>query len=435
MKITKKFDRAFHWAGEKMGAEAKTNHSDEFLMLETEMALRIDGAERLHRSTTAYVKWAGKRNEVFEDKEKGLPGSYLGRTMVSHGEDFEHDSEYGNSLIAVGRTNERLASIQEQYTADITASWLESLNRSLAMMKDYQAARKKLESRRLAYDTSVSKAQRSKRDDFRLEEEARSSKAKFEEANEDVLRRMQDIKEAEADSLCELTAFLDAQLDFHERCTEELRRSREELAATSRRGSSGAGHVATSLSPPRSRPTLSHAYMDDSVGRAHIYEECEHEQYEQPEPARPALQRMAASARASRRPPPEVPTRSYTFSRANSVASGVASSPRLERRVSAHQMMPTGDMRSQLKPVSRINTDVPTRGNVFSDGYDDETPDSASLSPEWGPDRCASPATSHSSWSRSTTGSSTTYRKAPPPPPPCRSKKPAPPVPVKREFY
>lgn len=43
MNITKKFDRAFQWAGEKMGSEARTNMSDDFKSLETEMALRFDG--------------------------------------------------------------------------------------------------------------------------------------------------------------------------------------------------------------------------------------------------------------------------------------------------------------------------------------------------------------------------------------------------------
>lgn len=43
MQFTKKFDRAFQWAGEKMGNEAKTSMSDDFKNLETEMALRHDG--------------------------------------------------------------------------------------------------------------------------------------------------------------------------------------------------------------------------------------------------------------------------------------------------------------------------------------------------------------------------------------------------------
>lgn len=48
MNITKKFDRAFQWAGEKMGSEARTNMSDDFKTLETEMALRFDGMVPYH---------------------------------------------------------------------------------------------------------------------------------------------------------------------------------------------------------------------------------------------------------------------------------------------------------------------------------------------------------------------------------------------------
>lgn len=43
MGIVRKIDRAFQWAGERMGGEAKTTHSEEFKMLETEMNLRHDG--------------------------------------------------------------------------------------------------------------------------------------------------------------------------------------------------------------------------------------------------------------------------------------------------------------------------------------------------------------------------------------------------------
>jgi hypothetical protein len=43
MNVSKKIGRVKQWAGEKMGAEAKTNVSDEFKALELEMALRHDG--------------------------------------------------------------------------------------------------------------------------------------------------------------------------------------------------------------------------------------------------------------------------------------------------------------------------------------------------------------------------------------------------------
>lgn len=38
----------------------------------------------------------------------------------------------------MGRANERIARTQESYVANVTTGWLESLERSLAMMKEYQ---------------------------------------------------------------------------------------------------------------------------------------------------------------------------------------------------------------------------------------------------------------------------------------------------------
>ena len=131
----------------------------------------------------------------------------------------------------MGRTNERIARIQETYTAHATTGWLESLERSLVQMKEYQSARKKLESRRLAYDASLSKMQKAKKEDFRTEEELRSQKAKYEESSEDVFRRMQDIKEAEEESVQDLGAFLDAELEYYERCREELLKLRRDWPA------------------------------------------------------------------------------------------------------------------------------------------------------------------------------------------------------------
>ena len=86
----------------------------------------------------------------------------------------------------------------------------------------YQASRRKLESRRLAYDAASSKMQKSKRDDFKVEEELRSAKAKYEESTEDVYRRMEDIKEAEADSIVDLGSLLDAELKYYDRCRDVL---------------------------------------------------------------------------------------------------------------------------------------------------------------------------------------------------------------------
>lgn len=64
--------------------------------------------------------------------------------------------------------------------------------------------------------------QKAKKEDYRVEEELRTQKVKYEEANEDVFRRMQDIKETESEGVVDMGSFLDAQLKYHEQCTEVL---------------------------------------------------------------------------------------------------------------------------------------------------------------------------------------------------------------------
>lgn len=73
--------------------------------------------------------------------------------------------------------------------------------------------------------------QKAKKEDFRVEEELRSQKIKYEETNDDVYRRMMDIQEAEGENLTDLTAFIDAELNYHERCREVLLQLKNELPA------------------------------------------------------------------------------------------------------------------------------------------------------------------------------------------------------------
>jgi hypothetical protein len=75
--------------------------------------------------------------------------------------------------------------------------------------------------------------QKAKKEDFRVEEELRAQKAKYEESNEDVYRRMEDIKEAEVDSVSDLTSFLDAELAYYDSCREALLQLKRDWPGTS----------------------------------------------------------------------------------------------------------------------------------------------------------------------------------------------------------
>lgn len=93
---------------------------------------------KLQTTMNAYIKWLALRDNLLG--EKGVPTAVMGRTMITHGEDFDHNSQFGNCLIEMGRSNDQLATIQEQYTNDATKYWADSLERSVAMMKEYQVS-------------------------------------------------------------------------------------------------------------------------------------------------------------------------------------------------------------------------------------------------------------------------------------------------------
>ncbi|KAF2463735.1 BAR-domain-containing protein [Lindgomyces ingoldianus] len=409
MLVNKKLDRFKQWAGEKMGGEVKTGLSDEFKSLEMEMNLRHEGMEKMQKSMTVYVKSLSKREEG-DNREKSLPGGYLGSAMVTHSEDFEPDSEFGNCLSSLGRANERLARVQETYVSSATSTWLEGLERSLAQMKEYQNARKKLEQRRLAYDTSLVKMQKAKKEDFRVEEELRSQKAKFEESSEDVFRRMQDIKESEVDMIQDLTQFLEAELTYYDRCREILLNVKRDWPARD------------AHRPARSRSnTATRGYAERFTAQ-------------EEEPPMPEQPRITIPKLSSRNMSPAHDTqspgghssrpaysRTTTFDGPSRSQREMSPAPRLSRVPTEPTMIMAN--RANLRPVRQTNT--------FADDYEDEYPGTNGHRRDRSP---PSPATSQgsamsraASWTASELA--TTGKKAPPPPPPSRAKKPPPPPP------
>ncbi|KAH6866569.1 hypothetical protein J4E91_008620 [Alternaria rosae] len=426
MNINKKFDRLKQWTNEKMGAEARTGLSDEFKALEVEMNLRHEGMDKMHSAMAVYVKSLSKRAEG-ADKEKQLPGGHLGSSMVTHGEDFEPDSEFGNCLSTLGRANERLARVQETYVAGATSSWLEGLERSLIQMKEYQSTRKKLETRRLAYDTSLAKMQKTKKEDFRMEEELRAQKAKYEETSEEVFRRMQDIKESEVDMVQDLTAFLEAELSYYDRCREILLNVKREWPVRDTR--------AVPSRPARSRSNTAHGYAE----RFNPVEE-----EPEPEPARMTIPKL--SSQRSRSPGPEQSPGGYSLRPSLSRTSTYENnngyrddSParRLSRVPTDSSVISSG--RTNLRPVRQASA---SQQNTFADDYEDDYAPSNGNGYRRDRDRSPpSPDTSSSvgsgrggvmsraaSWSQAGE-QATNGKKAPPPPPPSRAKKPPPPPP------
>lgn len=292
--------------------------------------------------------------------------------------------------------------------------------------------------------------QKAKKEDFRVEEELRSQKAKYEETNEDVYRRMQDIKEAEADSIVDLTAFLDAELGYYDRCRELLVSLKREWPAVYDICDFSIAHVANlwfRQTDPNSRDgrKLTRSRSNTAHSYAERYNTVE-EEPEMPPPERPSIRsnRAVSSNYVSESPKKEPQAYDYGTARPGFNRSTTFEGPtqlyRDSSPVSAQRMtrVPSDSLsmrtqRAQLKPLSRVAS-----GN---DAYDDPSDTStfysnSTSSPDrYFGDRAASPATSlgsapsRNASSSTLNGMSTNTKKAPPPPPPSRAKKPPPPPP------
>ena len=251
---------------------------------------------------------------------------------------------------------------------------------------------------------------KARREDFRVEEEVRTNRAKFEESEEDVYRRMQDIKEADGESASALTEFLDAQLEYHERAAEELRRVKQQWSVT------GAGSPGSNTRPYKTRSRSNTARSRQETFHTTLHEE------QEPMEEVPRLPTRPSHVRPAPQPPRPMVSRAATC----------------EGRLAPTPL--THVPQVPALPLSRVHTDRSgyARGGAYggrgSFGYTVDDDDASSehssgSSPHY--TRSASPATSYGSLSRS--ASAVALKKAPPPPPPVnRAKKPPPPPPSRK---
>ncbi|CAG8593983.1 8058_t:CDS:2 [Paraglomus occultum] len=216
------------WTGEKLGSSHKTETTYEFKELQQKADARNSGYDKLLVTTNAYLKTIGKKKASFDDRSRSLPIESLGAAMRVFGEDLGSDSEFGAALVKLGIANEKIASAQLEYLTRVKDEFLEGINAVTTDIKQYQALKKKLESRRLDYDAKQNRVQKSKKEKPEWEEEMQAAKQKYEETLEDLENKINTIFEHEDHSVKDVTSFLDAQFEFFKRGYEILAEVKED---------------------------------------------------------------------------------------------------------------------------------------------------------------------------------------------------------------
>ncbi|KAJ7064664.1 hypothetical protein C8F01DRAFT_1127609 [Mycena amicta] len=234
---SKQLGKLRQWAGEVIStSKDKTTVSDEFKELEKDVERRRDGAHRLFLASEAYHRALSKRKEnaALDDSEKLLPVETLGIVMVIHGEEFAQDSPFGMSLVSLGRAQCKVAKFQESFAESFADNFMGSLVRFAEDIKEYEASRKKLDSRRLSYDAATAKYEKlknSKKDKDRerkdAEEDMMHAKMRYEETTDEVEAHMHAIQENETAQLRELSGLLTLQINFVEQYLDVLKETRD----------------------------------------------------------------------------------------------------------------------------------------------------------------------------------------------------------------
>lgn len=101
------------------------------------------------------------------------------------------------TCVQFGLAQSKVAAYQEEFADMMKAEYMEKLDQGLQHYKEYQALRKKLESRRLDYDAKLSRLQKSKKEKPELEQEMQAAKLKYEDSEYDVVQKMATLQEFE----------------------------------------------------------------------------------------------------------------------------------------------------------------------------------------------------------------------------------------------
>lgn len=156
-------------------------------------------------------------------KNPGYPQSegLLGECMVRHGKELGGESNFGDALLDAGESMKRLAEVKDSLDIEVKQNFIDPLqNLCDKDLKEIQHHLKKLEGRRLDFDY------KKKRQGKIPDEELRQALEKFEESKEVAETSMHNLLETDIEQVSQLSALVDAQLDYHRQAVQIL----EELA-------------------------------------------------------------------------------------------------------------------------------------------------------------------------------------------------------------
>lgn len=244
--LKKQFYKASQLVSEKVGGAEGTKLDDDFKDMEKKVDVTSKAVAEVLVRTIEYLQpnpasrakltmlntVSKIRGQV---KNPGYPQSegLLGECMVRHGKELGGESNFGDALLDAGESMKRLAEVKDSLDIEVKQNFIDPLqNLCDKDLKEIQHHLKKLEGRRLDFDY------KKKRQGKIPDEELRQALEKFEESKEVAETSMHNLLETDIEQVSQLSALVDAQLDYHRQAVQILEELADKLKRRVREASS-----------------------------------------------------------------------------------------------------------------------------------------------------------------------------------------------------
>uniref|UniRef100_A0A8C5X4S8 BAR domain-containing protein n=1 Tax=Malurus cyaneus samueli TaxID=2593467 RepID=A0A8C5X4S8_9PASS len=221
-------DPEFHPSSQspKVGGAEGTKLDDDFKEMGNKAVtevltrtIRPSRAKLNHRSTPM----SKIRGQVKKSRLPPVRGA-AGESMIRYGKELGEDSNFGDALLDAGESMKRLAEVKDSLDIEVKQNFIDPLqNLCDKDLKEIQHHLKKLEGRRLDFDY------KKKRQGKIPDEELRQAMEKFEESKEVAETSMHNLLETDIEQVSQLSALVDAQLDYHRQAVQILDELAEKL--------------------------------------------------------------------------------------------------------------------------------------------------------------------------------------------------------------
>uniref|UniRef100_A0A9L0IGN2 SH3 domain containing GRB2 like 1, endophilin A2 n=1 Tax=Equus asinus TaxID=9793 RepID=A0A9L0IGN2_EQUAS len=228
--LKKQFYKASQLVSEKVGGAEGTKLDDDFKEMEKKVDVTSKAVVEVLARTIEYLQpnpasrakltmlntVSKIRGQV---KNPGYPQSegLLGECMIRHGKELGGESNFGDALLDAGESMKRLAEVKDSLDIEVKQNFIDPLqNLCDKDLKEIQHHLKKLEGRRLDFDY------KKKRQGRIPDEELRQAMEKFEESKEVAETSMHNLLETDIEQVSQLSALVDAQLDYHRQAVQIL---------------------------------------------------------------------------------------------------------------------------------------------------------------------------------------------------------------------